>query len=440
MTVDTSKLFGWASAETVSGSAEELTTAGSGVDSAIDEAAQPWNAMPSAYISGPEEETVWNAFDIIKEHGDAIREMAKMAGDALDDFSTAISNLKGDRESALAKAREVNRKINSGEELDPGEESAAQGAVDDVYSRYEQAAQACADAIGNITVTTKPGGGFVASPEGGLLPAAAQSAMEMFQVESFTYRDLQPVSVVYAEYIPDGYYISPWARWRTEDGKFSPRIGIVYGRKYRTEFHSKVVWEDRGEITDHWRPNWKPTDTKWRRWLSEHSALYQKVIDQDPTRWNAPLSDRPKWYNVWGKGKEWVSDFGTAGKGTKLLKGGNVVLTAVTVGVTFHDEKSKRYNELAAEHPDWTQEELEAAANEAGAVRTVAKTGVDFGAGMAGAAVGTAIGGPIGTVVGFGVGMGLSYLADKTGLKEGAADVVEDAWEGAKGWVGGLFD
>lgn len=443
MSVDTSTLYGWASSSTVESAGTQLTSAGKGVDAEIDEAASDWNGIRSAYTEGPDVQTAYNAFDIIKDHGDAVREMSKMAGDALKTFAERIEGLQTRRSNAISAAEDVNKDLTDGKELPEtgvGSEFAVQSQVDGVYDDYVQAAEECAETINSISVTTKPGGGFVASPEGGLVPGAGQAAMTMFEVESFTYRDLQPVIVQYTDYIPNGFYVSPWARWKDADGKISPKIGVLYGRKYKENTRFDVEWEDRGEVKSSWRPNWKPTDTKWRRWMSEHVPLYQKVVDQNPIRWNAPLDDRPKWYNVWGKGKAWVEEFADAGKGTKFLKGGNAVVSAVMFGVTVNDEQDKRYNELAAEHPDWTQEELEAASNEAGVVRGAAKTGVDVGAGMAGAAVGTAIGGPVGTVVGFGVGIGLSYLADKTGLKEGVADVAEGAWNGAKDFVGGLFD
>lgn len=125
---------------------------------------------------------------------------------------------------------------------------------------------------------------------------------------------------------------------------------------------------------------------------------------------------------------------------TRALRVAGPIATVVTAGLTYNSEYQKALEEVAAEHPDWSQEEIEARAREMRNVQGTTQLGLDFGYGAAGATIGTFIGGPIGTVVGFGAGFVIGWAAEELGLNDVIKDGVQSAWDWGSDVAGDVGD
>lgn len=438
MALETQGLYGWPSPDAVDAAAADIASSGGEFDDKIADAAGDWTALSAAYRDGVGRDKAIKAFEIIEDHGKAVRSASGFIRDALHGFATDLQALLARRETVLVRVSSHQDSIWAGEEIPEwgyGSEASIQLAVDGLVADLKARADDCARKLNDITIEVRPGGGFMATPVGGALAGGVENAMELSEIASFGYTELHLIISTYVVEETTRNF-SPWVRlW----GPNGPDVGMGLW-KYNTTTRTfvEVTWEE-VQREGAWRPNWTPTDTKWRQWLASKSSWYGDYsASRPPGHWNAP-SARP-WYDVAGQTGDHLDDFRNAGNGTKLLKGGGAALTLVTVGITFAQERDAEYNELLQEHPDWSSDEVNGRANEVGAVKTAASTGLDVGAGMAGAAVGTMIGGPVGTLVGFGVGIGISWVMNESGITDWVGDRAVDAWDGAKDWVGGLFD
>ncbi|MGP5730646.1 hypothetical protein [Arthrobacter rhombi] len=434
MGLDTAGLEGWPDPASISAAAASVSTAGGKYDDKIENAADDWTPIGSAYRQGAGRGEVLRAFSPVKDHGEAIRTASGFVRDALDDFAADVVALKARRKNVLLRVDAFNTKVANDEEmLDYGysSETGIQATIDAIAQDLKDRANECAQALKDITIKAKPGGGFLASPEGGLVTGSISKYMKLNEVASFSYTELH-VNVQTYTFSHQDKKLRPWVRlWN--NGKFDPGAGVW--RYDTTTHHVTVISMEEIERKGTWKPNWTPTDIRWRQWIEGKSKWYGNYAANRAGHWQQPSS------------ASWLDDFKNAGKGTKFLKGGNVALSLATTGLTYVNERDKEYNRLLQENPGWSDDKISDRAREVGAVKTTAKTTVDFGAGMAGAAVGTMIGGPVGTVIGFGVGMGLSYLSNKSGASDFVADKAVEVWDGAKDmggkakdWVGGLFD
>lgn len=437
MGLDTSTLDGWASPAALDAAAARIRKEGEAVSSAVAGAADTWTRLNGNYRA-PEQNEVLSVFRNINPHGDAVRTASHQAAAALEDFAAEIQTLQQERRNLLADVADFLARPALSDPLgglgDPlgggsnpliGAENVLRARISDLAGRYRQAESDCAESIGRIDGVPKPGMGLWARRNFAAFVGAADGYSDLYTFKSvriaayhevpvpwqeFAFTPLQPGSLTAAEAAGDRY-LTVAGREISIHSSEHPDFGRTRMEQY---------WRDGFATKMDWRP-------EVNKAMYGNVAWYRTRVDANPVNWRpeVPAAETPS--------------FAELPTGLKGLKVGGWAVSAAMAGVTFVDERDLEYNELLKDDPSMSESARNARADEVGAVKTVTKTGMDIGAGMAGAAVGTAIGGPVGTVVGFGVGMGISYLSDQhldllggKSVKDAAADGAVHLYDGAK--------
>ncbi|RJT78433.1 hypothetical protein D6T63_13055 [Arthrobacter cheniae] len=433
MAFDTSGLQQWASPGELEAAAGDIASAGADVSTTVDGLSSTWSGLSGSY-QAPEQVEVLAVFTSITPHGDVVDLAAGQAQTALAAFAGTVRELEAERTALLAEISSFEADPPTVDPADPdspvdaAQQGWLQGDIDRLAGRYDDAVTTCVAALKGIDGTVDNTVSTLSGPEAGLVVAASTnySSTHTFkrvditayrQVpmpwQQFRFTPLDPTGPLTAAEIAGDRYLNIGGREIHISNPDHPDYGRTVSERYtRNGFAAAVDW--RPEVHER---------------FYDLSSAYRARVDANPGDWKpAPTSSTPR------------PTFGELPHGLKALKVGGGVVAVGMAGLTIADERAQAYDRLLVESPRMSEADRNARANELGAVRGGAKTAVDLGAGVAGAAVGTMIGGPVGTVIGFGVGMGISYLADQDlpdwlgggSVKDAAADLAENAYDGTK--------
>lgn len=440
MAFDTSGLREWALPGGLEAAAQDITSAGADVSTAVDGLSSTWSGLSGSY-NAPEQLEVLAVFSSITPHGDVLERAAAQTASALTAFADAVRQLETQRTALLAEVAAFESDPPTLDPADPDspvdsmQQALLQGDINRLALAYDDAVTACVAALNGIDGTEDDVISTLSGPNVGLIVGGATNYSSTYTFKRVDIVDYRPVPM-------------PWQQFRfTPLDPFGTLTDAeIAGDRYLTvdgrDIHiSNPEHPDHGRtVAERYVRNGFAPAVDWRPSLNQRlydtSAAYRARVDANPSDWKVPDPTAPR------------PTFGELPNGLRALRVGGGALAIGMAGLTIYDERTQAYDRLVVEHPEMSESERDARANEIGVVRGGAKTTFDVGAGVAGAAVGTMIGGPVGTVIGFGVGMGISYLADQDlpewlgggSVKDAFADGAEAVYDEGKELVSDVGD
>lgn len=424
MGFNTEGLSGWPAPETLRTSGKALQDSGKKLSDGVGECVNGWVPVETHYTEGAGKEKIYAAMTMPLAHGTAVEMATKSAKGYIDTFADEVDGLKTRRTTVQEKMGTFNDNESSDDEskknpeFGMGSEAAIQSEIDGIVEDLISAADKCAQDINKVDVTEPWFVDLITSKEAGLITALGTNALTLSQFEHVTVTKVKPVTLYFPQWKRTEIFV-PTRVLMTPNGTY-----IQMTRLVQDEFRLIPV---QGTLERSWlEKKWLNLKPEPSEFFFKHSEKYRAFVNAHPDRFAPPTQGKPSWWRGDLKLSNLVDDFNKAKGWTKFAKGAGPIVAIAAAGLTYADEYKDAKEELAKEHPDWSEEQIHNRAIEEAAVKGTTKVGLDIGAGMAGAYVGTLIGGPLGTVIGFGVGMGASWLMDELGIKDAAADFAQD--------------
>lgn len=482
MQIDAEPLTGWGSPELIEQAAADLRSAAQAVSTHATAAHEAWSALREHY-EGPEQETVYAGMDAPKAIAADVADRGHQAAVALEQFASDLRDLEPRRSALVEDIAAFNESDGTEEEIHfgPGpdaedQRSLHQTSLEDeisgLQSQYDLAVQVCVDRLNAIGVVPRGDGDpFSGYNAGAALWSTAWSSA--------------PDVLTHTETVEERR--TRWARYQrvfdvSSDGSaeatypFPVDEGSSTSRSSHRGF-SLFGTSTAGGMSQWWDRHSTGRDTAAgstppSRRPSSTGGLSQNLANNLPVvgayrafRGEGPGSTPPRptpasrfssSYADGGKTRvdthTRVSSQTTPTQAGKVIAGGakslSVAGIAVSAVTTYHEEKAQHRERIAADHPDWTPEEVEdeavqdALANTTGQVATeVVAEAVVIG--------GVSLIPGVGPVLALTLGTGLSYASgwavhhefmddqdddgDKDSVAGRSGQFVQDSWDQWRG-------
>ncbi|MDN5756251.1 MAG: hypothetical protein L0H32_10890 [Micrococcaceae bacterium] len=431
MVIDATGLEDWPEPAIIDSATSALAKQGKDLCEKVEDCETAWKGLYPGFTTKPEtaQEKVRELFDLITTHGAAVKGATSLVKDATEDFASKIRELETRKTEARLRISEHDKLVAAGTEVTAGiyTTDMVQEYVNILVGDLVKAAENCSSTLEGIDGQAIESAGLL-KPELGAGDYVTMAAWTTFD------------SVIYNYTVPTAVRIPLWDYSTTAPS--ADWVGDVDGNITRAPFitgpeqvGSRVEIQDVEHTGT--KKAWTGMRTPINQWAYERFDWYKNRVDTHSTLYT---QGGPRFWDVKGRILDFEDAMRNGGKLTKALRVAGPIATVATIGLTYKGEYDQAAAELAADHPDWTEDEISARAREMAGVQGTVQVGLDIGAGMAGAAIGTAIGGPVGTVIGFGVGIGLSWVLNESGIGDGIKNVVQDIWDGGKDLVEGAGD
>lgn len=427
MAIDSTALADWPSPEGMDTAASGLATKGKELCEKVEDCETAWKGLFPGFKTTPDtvEQKVQAMFDLITTHGDAVKGATSLVEDAVNEFSSTVRELKKRRTEAEARITEHDRLEGAGEPATTGiyTTDAVQGYVNTLVGDLVKAAEDCSSKLEGIDAQSIADAGWleVDLGSGDYVTIASWAS---FSKVTYDYTVPTRVTVPVWDYTTS----APSADWVVDsDGNISRAPFITGNQQVGTRVQIQDV-EHTGT-----KKAWSGMRTPINPYAYEHFDWYKNRVDAHSARYTEA---GPRFWDAKGRMLDFEEAMRNGGNFTRVLRVAGPIATVASMGLTYKGEYDQALSEVAEEHPEWSQDEIEARAREMSAVQGTVQVGMDIGAGMAGAAIGTAIGGPVGTLIGFGAGIGISWIVNESGIGDGIKDLSQDLWDGGSDLAG----
>ncbi len=418
MPFDTTGLSDWPLPDMMDSAAADLAAKANQLKEGVENCEREWKGVTDHFIMDGETamQRIQTFYDLVTAHGDVVDGTAQKVKAVMGDFADDVRDLEERRRTAYGRINEHNDIVRAGDEpKGVYAEDSVQGFINTIVTDLVLKAEDCSSKLEGIDAQALLSDGLLPQPT----PSDGVSIAAMTEFERVVY----DYTVVERHQVPlwDYSTTAPSADWVVDpDGNVS-RAPFVVSREHAGYRYETSEVQHRGVRTE--RPGLR---TPVNQWAYNNIDAYANRVDLHPERYSW---DGPRFWDVKGRLLDFENAMQSGNGWQRTLRVAGPLATVVTAGVTYGSERDKALTELAVEHPDWTQEQIEARANEMTAVQGTTQVALDFGYGAAGAAVGTMIGGPLGTVVGFGAGMLVGWIAEETGFNDVVKDGMQDLWD-----------
>lgn len=430
MAFDTTGLTDWPVPDTLDSAAEDLVTQATRFREGVDDCEREWNAITDHFHSndGATMSRIEEYYQVVTAHGDVVEGVASAVKDHIGVFASDIRDLESRRTTAYSRIERHDELSADGEEPENGiyTETSVQNYINTIVADLVLAAENCSTHLEGIDVQSVIDDGWLPQPTAS--DGVALVALTEYERVTFNY------DVVERHQFPVWDYstTAPTANWVADSDGNITRAPFVTSREV-----SGYRYETRTVTHTGARTEWAMMKTPVNTWAYEHIPRYQQKVDLRPDLYT---TDGPRFWDAKGRLVDFQDALAHGNNWTRTLRVAGPVATLVTAGLTYNSEYQKALEEVSAEHPDWSQDEIEARAREMRNVQGTTQVGLDFGYGAAGATIGTFIGGPIGTVVGFGAGFLIGWAAEELGFNDVIKDSVQEAWDWGSDVAGDVGD
>lgn len=420
MAIDATGLEDWPKPDTIDTAADALATKGKQVRGKVEDCETAWKTLYPGFQTdhAAVQEKVEKMFDLITTHGDAVEGATYLVKDAVTGFASKVRELELRRTEAHVRIGEHDRLEGEGDLPDGGiyTTDAVQTYINNVVGDLVLAAEDCGSKLEGIDGQAISDAGFVA-PSPGASDAVTVAGWAQFSRVDYTYTVLENVEIPVWDYTTT----APSADWVIDSNGVVSRAPFINGPE---------VVDSRVEVqeVEHTgtKKSWTGMRTPVNPWAYEHFDWYKERVDAHAERYTTA---GPRMWDLKGRLLDFEDAMRNGGNFTRVLRVAGPIAMVAGAGLTYKSEYDKALEEVAAEHPDWTEEEIRNRAGEMSAVQGTTQIGLDLAAGMAGAAIGTAIGGPFGTVVGFGAGIFISWVANESGINDWVKEKTQELWD-----------
>ncbi|MET1033941.1 MAG: hypothetical protein ABWX68_01715 [Arthrobacter sp.] len=430
MAFDTTGLSGWPNPDTIETAAAAVAESGRKLGGGVEECEAQWRRLYPSFSTGDggAQNKIETLFDTVKAHGSAVEGAASLVESALDGFAADVRAAQALRDAAFLRIAEHTRLADAGEPAEAGMYSTAavQEFVNGVSAHLVRAAEECAGKLEGIDADAISDIGWL--PELSPSDGTTVLAWAEFTSVDYTYSVRTNVEIPVWDYS----VTAPSADWIVDaDGNITRAPFVSSRERVGTRFEIQ-------DVAHHGtRREWLGVKTPVNPWAYDKLDWYQRRVDANPRSYT---TGGPRFWDVQGRLNDFENGMANGSSAGRVLRVAGPIATVATLGLTYKSEYDGALEELATEHPQWSQDQLEDRAREEAAVKGTTQAAMDVGAGAAGAMVGTMIGGPVGTVIGFGVGIGVSWLVNESGLGDAVKDGAQDLWDGASDAAGDAGD
>ncbi|MGO1886128.1 MAG: hypothetical protein ACTH3G_12300 [Citricoccus sp.] len=430
MAFDTTGLTDWPVPDTLETTAEDLLTKATSFRKGVDDCEREWKSITDHFHTdnGTTMGRIEDYFQVIIAHGDVVEGTASKVKDHIGTFAADIRDLESRRTTAYSRIERHGELSADGDEPENGiySETHVQDFINTIVADLVLAAEDCSARLEGIDVQSVIDDGWLPNPSAN--DAVGVGALTEYERVTFDYDVLERHQFPVWDYTTT----APSADWIADaDGNIT-RAPFVSGWE-----HTGYRYETRTVTHRGVRTEWATMKTPVNNWAYENIPRYRDKVDLRPDLYT---TDGPRFWDAKGRLVDFQEALAHGNNWTRALRVAGPIATVVTAGLTYNSEYQKALEEVAAEHPDWSQEEIEARAREMRNVQGTTQLGLDFGYGAAGATIGTFIGGPIGTVVGFGAGFVIGWAAEELGLNDVIKDGVQSAWDWGSDVAGDVGD